>query len=82
MSILGAATVISRAPANRSDPRLAALADILRDEVDRLNNDVQDLLDAALISSKGVGLKSEWVDLPISSMPRSTGGSVCSPGTA
>ena len=62
VSILGAATVISRAPANRSDPRLAALADILRDEVDRLNNDVQDLLDAALISSKGVRLESEWVE--------------------
>ena len=40
--ILGAATVISRAPGNRADPRLASLADILRDEVDRLNNDVQD----------------------------------------
>jgi two-component system sensor histidine kinase KdpD len=62
VSILGAATVISRAPANRSYPRLAALADILRDEVDRLNNDVQDLLDAALISSKGVRLESEWVE--------------------
>jgi two-component system, OmpR family, sensor histidine kinase KdpD len=62
VSILGAATVISRAPGNRSDPRLASLADILRDEVDRLNSDVQDLLDAALISSKGVRLESEWVE--------------------
>ena len=62
VSILGAATVISRAPGNRGDPRLAALADILRDEVDRLNSDVQDLLDAALISSKGIRLESEWVE--------------------
>jgi two-component system sensor histidine kinase KdpD len=62
VSILGAATVISRAPGNSSDPRLASLADILRDEVDRLNSDVQDLLDAALISSKGVRLESEWVE--------------------
>jgi two-component system, OmpR family, sensor histidine kinase KdpD len=43
VSILGAATVISSAPGNRGDPRLASLANILRDEVDRLNNDVQDL---------------------------------------
>ena len=62
VSILGAATVISRAPGNSGDPRLASLADILRDEVDRLNNDVQDLLDAALISSKGVRLDCEWIE--------------------
>src|SRR5262245_12528388 len=62
VSILGAATVISRAPGNSADPRLASLADILRNEVDRLNNDVQDLLDAALISSKGVRLDCEWVE--------------------
>jgi two-component system, OmpR family, sensor histidine kinase KdpD len=64
VSILGAATVISSAPGNRDDPRLASLADILRDEVDRLNNDVQDLLDAALISSKGVRLDCEWIEPP------------------
>ena len=62
VSILGAATVISRAPGNSGDPRLASLAEILRDEVDRLNNDVQDLLDAALISSKGVRLDREWIE--------------------
>jgi len=62
VSILGAATVISRAPGNRGDPRLASLSDILRDEVDRLNSDVQDLLDAALISSKGVRLDCEWIE--------------------
>src|SRR5215475_7420574 len=62
VSILGAATVISRAPGNSADPRLASLADILRNEVDRLNNDVQDLLDAALISSKGVRLDREWIE--------------------
>src|SRR5262249_56330786 len=62
VSILGAATVISRAPGNSADPRLASLADILRNEVDRLNNAVQDLLDAALISSKGVRLDREWIE--------------------
>jgi two-component system sensor histidine kinase KdpD len=54
--------VISRAPGNSGDPRLASLDNILRHEVDRLNNDVQDLLDAALISGKGVRLNWEWVE--------------------
>ena len=62
VSILGAATLISQAPANSDDPRLASLADILRDEVDRLNSDVQDLLDAALISSQGVRLDTEHAE--------------------
>ena len=44
VSILGAATVISQAPANRNDPRLASLSDTLRDAVDRLNNDVGHVL--------------------------------------
>jgi len=61
-SILGTATVISQAPANSSDPRLTSLANILRTEVDRLNGDVQDLLDAALISSEGIRLDAEWVE--------------------
>ena len=62
VSILGAATVISQAPGNSSNPKLASLANVLRAEVDRLNSDVQDLLDAALISSTGVSLDCEWVE--------------------
>ena len=62
VTILGAATLISEAPGNSGDPRLASLADILRVEVDRLNNDVQDLLNAALISSEGIRLDSEWAE--------------------
>ena len=62
VSIVGAATVICRAPGNSGDPRLALLANILRNEVDRLNNDVQDLLDAASISGEGVRLNCEWVE--------------------
>jgi two-component system sensor histidine kinase KdpD len=62
VSILGAASVISQAPANRNDPRLASLSDTLRDAVDRLNSDVQDLLDAAMISSEGIRPEPEWVE--------------------
>jgi two-component system sensor histidine kinase KdpD len=61
-SILGAATLISNAPANSGDARLAALSNILRDDVERLNSDVQDLLDAALITSEQLRLDAEWVE--------------------
>jgi two-component system sensor histidine kinase KdpD len=54
--------LISQAPAHSGDPRLVSLAGILRDEVDRLNSDVQDLLDAALISSEGVRLETEHAE--------------------
>jgi two-component system sensor histidine kinase KdpD len=63
VSILGAATVISQATGSQSDPRLEALAEILRVEAERLNSDVQDLLDAALISSDGVRLDIDWVEI-------------------
>ncbi|MEI7806623.1 MAG: DUF4118 domain-containing protein [Hyphomicrobiales bacterium] len=62
VSILGAATVISQAPANRDNGRLQSLANILGDEVERLNSDVQDLLDATVISSKGVQPNYEWME--------------------
>src|SRR5262249_29532327 len=62
VSILGAATVISRAPGNSGDPRLASLADILCDEVDRLNSAVQDRLAATFIPRRGFGRDGEGID--------------------
>jgi two-component system, OmpR family, sensor histidine kinase KdpD len=83
VSILGAATVISQARGNSGDPRLASLADILRAEVDRLNNDVQDLLDAALISSKAVRLACEWIEpADIVNVARSAAAVLSRPPTA
>ncbi|MGC2774555.1 MAG: DUF4118 domain-containing protein [Bradyrhizobium sp.] len=59
-SILGATTVLCSAPAVTGEPRLAALANIVREEADRLNNDIQNLLDATRISSEGLQPKLEW----------------------
>jgi two-component system, OmpR family, sensor histidine kinase KdpD len=61
-SILGAATVLASAPALQQEPRLKELAEGVRDEAERLNNDIQNLLDATRISSDGVKPHIEWAD--------------------
>jgi two-component system sensor histidine kinase KdpD len=61
-SILGAATVLSAAPALRHEKKLTALVHDVRDEAERLNNDIQNLLDATRISSDGVKPHVEWAD--------------------
>jgi two-component system sensor histidine kinase KdpD len=61
-SILGAATVLSAAPALASEKSLRALAHAVRDEAERLNHDIQNLLDASRISSGGVRPHAEWAD--------------------
>jgi two-component system, OmpR family, sensor histidine kinase KdpD len=44
------------------DPRLASLAAGIRDEAMRLNSDIQNLLDAALITSQGLHSRRDWTD--------------------
>jgi len=61
-SILGAATVLSAAPALRGEKKLQALVHDVRDEAERLNNDIQNLLDASRISSDGIKPHAEWAD--------------------
>ncbi len=61
-SILGAATVLSAAPALQNEKKLKALVHDVRDEAERLNNDIQNLLDASRISSDGIKPLIEWAD--------------------
>ena len=61
-SILGAATVLSKSPAIAADPRLTSLAGVVRDESERLNNDIQNLLDATRISRQQVKPRNEWIE--------------------
>ena len=61
-SILGAATVLSAAPALANEKKLRALVHDVRDEAERLNNDIQNLLDASRISSDGLKPHIEWAD--------------------
>jgi two-component system, OmpR family, sensor histidine kinase KdpD len=61
-SILGAATVLSKAEAVIGDERLNALAAVVRDEAERLNNDIQNLLDATRVSRKEITPQQEWIE--------------------
>jgi two-component system sensor histidine kinase KdpD len=61
-SILGAATVLSQSPAVLSDERLTSLAGVVRDEAERLNNDIQNLLDATRISREQIKPRMEWIE--------------------
>jgi two-component system, OmpR family, sensor histidine kinase KdpD len=61
-SILGAATVMLQAESVRGDPKLSHLGQMVRDEAEQLNNDIQNLLDAARVSTATVKPHLEWVD--------------------
>jgi two-component system, OmpR family, sensor histidine kinase KdpD len=61
-SILGAATVLSQSPAVANDGRLTSLASVVRDEAERLNNDIQNLLDATRISREQIKPRMEWIE--------------------
>jgi two-component system, OmpR family, sensor histidine kinase KdpD len=61
-SILGAATVLSKSPVIAKDERLTSLAGVVRDESERLNNDIQNLLDATRISREQIRPRQEWIE--------------------
>ncbi len=62
-SILGAATVLCNASAVAGEPRLASLANVVRDESERLNNEIQNLLDATRITGEALQPTLEWVEV-------------------
>jgi len=62
-SILGATTVLCSSPAVRTEPQLEGLADVVRTETERLNNVIQNLLDATRISSEGLRPRFEWAEV-------------------
>jgi two-component system sensor histidine kinase KdpD len=61
-SILGSATVLCNTPTVIGDERLGALAGVIRDEAERLNSDIQNLLDATRITSKSIKPLQQWVE--------------------
>lgn len=61
-SILGGVSILAETPAIANDLRLASLAQGIRGEALRLNNDIQNLLDAARISSQGLQSRRDWAD--------------------
>jgi two-component system sensor histidine kinase KdpD len=61
-SILGAATILTQAPAVAKDERLSALAGVVHHEAERLNNDIGNLLNATRISREQVKPRPEWIE--------------------
>ena len=61
-SILGAATVLGQSAPIANDQRLSSLTGVVRDEAERLNNDIQNLLDATRISREQIKPRQEWIE--------------------
>jgi two-component system, OmpR family, sensor histidine kinase KdpD len=61
-SILGASTVLSLAPEITGNARLKELAALIHQDSERLNVDIQNILDASRISSNSLRTKLEWVE--------------------
>jgi len=61
-AILGGVSILAETPAVIKDQRLSLLANGIHDEAVRLNNDIQNLLDAARITSQGLQSRRDWTD--------------------
>jgi two-component system sensor histidine kinase KdpD len=61
-SIIGGASTLLKSPNAAGDPQIALLASSIRDEAMRLDNDIQNLLDAARITSKSLRARHDWTD--------------------
>lgn len=61
-TIVGSASVLAQSPDVAGNPHLMPLVQGLREEAERLNDNIQNLLDATRISNEGVQPHAEWVD--------------------
>ena len=61
-TIVGSASVLAQSPDVAKNPHLAPLVQGLREEAERLNDNIQNLLDATRISNEGIRPHPEWVD--------------------
>jgi len=61
-SILGASTVLSLAPEVTGNARLKKLAALIHQESERLNVEIENILDASRISGNGLQPKLEWAE--------------------
>jgi len=61
-SIVGSASILAQSPVIDRDQHLSSLVRVVREEAERLNGDIQNLLDATRISSEGIRPHWGWVD--------------------
>jgi K+-sensing histidine kinase KdpD len=61
-SILASADILGQAPEIRNNDKLSSLVQATHDEAERLNGEIQKLLDATRTTASGVRPKLDWVD--------------------
>ena len=61
-SIVGSASILAKAPEVGGSPRVLSLVQGLQEEAERLNDQIQNLLNSTLITSEGVRPHTEWAD--------------------
>jgi K+-sensing histidine kinase KdpD len=61
-TILGGASILAEAPALTQDARLKGVTDGIRHETERLNSEIQNLLDSARIAGDGLQSRRDWTD--------------------
>lgn len=61
-TIIGSTSILAQAPEVADDARLAPLLRGVREEAERLDGRIRNLLDATRISSDGVRPRAEWVE--------------------
>ncbi len=61
-SILGASTVLTLAPEVTGNVRLKKLAELIHKESERLNVEIENILDASRISGDGIQVRLEWAE--------------------
>jgi K+-sensing histidine kinase KdpD len=62
-AILGSTSVLDQMPALRDNEKMRSLVDGMHHEAERLDNDIQNLLDTVRITDSGVKPRMTWVDL-------------------
>jgi signal transduction histidine kinase len=61
-TILGGASILAEAPDVAQNARLRDLTEGIRHETERLNSEIQNLLDSARIASDGLQSRRDWTD--------------------
>jgi K+-sensing histidine kinase KdpD len=61
-TVVGSASVLAQAAAAAGSPRLTELAGVVRDAAERLNSEIENLLDATRISHERLEPRAEWIE--------------------
>lgn len=61
-AIVGSASILAHSPPIKTNEQLSSLVRVVHKEAERLNDDIQNLLDATRINSQGIGARQSWID--------------------